>query len=50
MIQIVTAGHEADRSAISINSGTASNSRVIVTAFAGVANADGPKAVSETLI
>src|SRR3954451_17599145 len=49
MIQSAVAGHDDGWSAISISNGTASNSRVIVTALAGVASADGPNEVSDTV-
>ena len=42
MTQSETAGHDDGWSAMSISRGTARSSRVIVTAFAGVASAEGP--------
>src|SRR5438445_5320579 len=50
MIHNTVAGHDDGLSAISINRGTASRSRVMVTALAGVASADGPNEVSESVM
>src|SRR4051794_14704646 len=49
MIQSAVAGHDDGWSAMSISNGIASRSRVIVTAFAGVASAEGPNEVSESV-
>src|SRR4051812_30451432 len=49
MIQSAVAGHDDGLSAINISNGIASSSRVIVTALAGVASAEGPNEVSDSV-
>src|SRR4051812_24515262 len=49
MIQSTVPGHDDGWSAMSISNGMARSSRVIVTAFAGVASADGPNEVSDSV-
>src|SRR3954468_4864023 len=50
MIHNAVAGQDDGWSPISISSGIASSSRVIVTPLAGVASADGPNEVSDSVI
>src|SRR4051812_14048447 len=49
MIHSTVSGHDDGWSAINMSSGTASSSRRMVTALAGVASADGPNDVSESV-